>query len=58
MTVCQSEESKNQCDGCRRGLKLQGTIHVDHEGYPVMGCTKELYEESFLQQDLEEWESQ
>jgi len=37
---------KNQCDGCRRGLRLIGGIHYDDEGYPVIGCTKEEYQES------------
>jgi hypothetical protein len=34
---------KNQCDGCRRGLKLKDGIHVDANNHPVMACTKPLY---------------
>src|SRR3990167_4835958 len=30
----------NQCDGCRRGLKLKDNIHyTDGDGLPVMVCT-------------------
>jgi len=30
--------SENICKGCQEELELQGTVHVDAEGYPVMDC--------------------
>lgn len=39
----------NQCDGCNRGLPLDNGIHRG-DGYDFIGCTKELY----MTTDLEE----
>lgn len=34
----------NQCDGCKRKLKLVDGRHVDEEGWTVLICTKDRYE--------------
>lgn len=34
----------NQCDGCRRGLPIEGNIHREANGHGYMVCTKQLYE--------------
>ena len=36
-------EAFNQCDGCMRGLKLDGHFHRDETGKPIMCCTAYLY---------------
>ena len=36
--------SKNQCDGCLRGLSLEGNLHMDGKN-PVQVCQKGLYED-------------
>jgi len=33
----------NQCDGCRRGLHIEGNIHYD-KGRPYMCCTRDRYQ--------------
>lgn len=33
----------NQCDGCRRGLRLEGGIHYGKSRWDMIGCTKSLY---------------
>ena len=35
--------SHNQCDGCRRDLKLKDGIHYNEDGTPYIGCTKDVY---------------
>jgi hypothetical protein len=35
--------AKNQCDGCRQGLKLEGWIHKDADGHAWIGCTADRY---------------
>jgi hypothetical protein len=36
-------EEANQCDGCRRKLRVVNGTHRDEKDNPVMGCTKHLY---------------
>lgn len=35
--------SRNQCDGCARGLPVTDGLHRDKSGLPVMACTKDRY---------------
>lgn len=35
----------NQCDGCKRKLRLRGHIHIDTDGHAVMYCEKDKYKQ-------------
>ena len=33
----------NQCDGCRRGLRLENGLHIGKSKFDMLGCTKDRY---------------
>jgi hypothetical protein len=45
---------RNQCDGCRRGLKIVQGNHVEKDGRIYMGCTKERYGKKEKEEKVEE----